>query len=318
MPVKPEQSIIKALAYFDIFNYPLTQDEIYHFFDQPVAMEVVGATLFQLVEEKRIYRLGSFYSLQPDAALRTRRTMGNLKAELLLTTAYKVGGFLYKFPFVRGIGISGSLSKNFADQHTDIDFFIITCSNRLWIARTLMHLFKKLTFITGHQHWYCMNYYIDEEAMLIDEQNIFTATELVTLLPVCGNGTMHNFYDRNNWAGNFFPNQKVGRQSMLLSRTGWFKKGIERLLDNSLGNALDNMLMRITTRRWKKKEQLQKTNGHGDRMGLCTGKHYSKPKPEFFQRKVLETLEKKLKEMDQKQKNSEYRMLNVEVEGGKK
>jgi hypothetical protein len=53
-------------------------------------------------------------------------------------------------------------------------------------------------------------------------------------------------------------------------------------------------------------------------MGLCTGKHYSKPKPEFFQRKVLETLEKKLKEMDQKQKNSEYRMLNVEVEGGKK
>lgn len=312
MPVQPEQSIIKALAYFDIFNYPLTREEIYNFLDQPVAKEVVGATLFQLVEKKRIFRLGSFYSLHPDADLRTRRTIGNHKAELMLTTAYKVGGFLYQFPFVRGIGISGSLSKNFAGQDTDIDFFIITSGNRLWIARTLMHLFKKLTFITGHQHLYCMNYYIDEEALLIDEQNIFTATELITLLPVCGNGTMHHFYDRNDWAGNFFPNQKLGRQSVVSGRPGWFKKGVEWLLDNRLGNIFDDMLMHITARRWKKKEQLHRTNGHGDRMGLCTGKHYSKPKPEFFQRKVLGLLEKKLNELAQKQKNIECRTLNAE------
>jgi hypothetical protein len=298
MPVQPEQSIIKALAYFDVFNYPLTQEEIYHFLDQPVAMEVVMATLFQLVEEKRIFRFGSFYSLQPDPALRVRRTTGNHKAEVLLKTACKVGGFLYQFPFVRGIGISGSLSKNFADQHTDIDFFIITRTNRLWIARTLMHLFKKLTFITGHQHWYCMNYYIDEEAMLIEEQNIFTATELITLLPVCGNGTMDRFYDENNWAAEFFPNQQLGRQSILLSRSGWFKKAVEWLFNNKLGNAIDNMLMRITARRWKKKEQLHRTNDHGDRMGICTGKHFSKPNPSYFQKKVLMELEMKLMKMD--------------------
>src|SRR5687767_9185041 len=100
MPVQPEQSIIKVLAYFDIFNYPLTPEEIYDFLDRPVAMEVVTATLLQLVEEKRIFRLGSYYSLQPDHALRTRRTNGNHKAEALLKTAYKVGGFLYQFPFV--------------------------------------------------------------------------------------------------------------------------------------------------------------------------------------------------------------------------
>ncbi len=294
MPVHPEQSIIKALAYFDIFNYPLTQEEIYNFLDKPLEMEVVTATLFQLVEEKRIFLLGSFYSLQADAALRSRRIIGNHKAETLLKTAYRVGGFLYQFPFVRGIGISGSLSKNFADQDTDIDFFVITRTNRLWIARTLMHLFKKLTFITGHQHWYCMNYYIDEEAMLIGEQNIFTATELITLLPVCGNGTMDRFYGQNNWTAHFFPNQQLGRQSMLLSRPGFIKKSVEWLLNNRLGNALDELLMRITARRWKKKEQLQRTNDHGVRMGLCTGKHFARPNPGFFQRKVLESLEEKL------------------------
>ena len=299
MPIQTEQSIIKALAYFDIFNYPLTQEEIYSFLDQPVAMDKLAPALQQLVDDQRIFRLGNFYSLQPDAALRTRRINGNNKATVLLRTAYKAGGFLFQFPFVRGIGISGSLSKNFADQQTDIDFFIITRSNRLWIARTLMHLFKKLTFITGHQHWYCMNYYIDEEAMLIDEQNIFTATELITLLPVCGNGTMDRFYDKNNWTYDYFPNQTVRKHSMLLSRSTWFKKTVEWLLDNKMGNALDDLLMRITTRRWRKKEQQHKTNAHGNRMGLHTGKHFSKPNPEFFQKKVLESLDKKLMEADE-------------------
>ncbi|OQP63033.1 hypothetical protein [Niastella populi] len=308
MPVYPEQSIIKVLAYFDIFNYPLTQEEIYNFLDKPLEMEVVMATLFQLVEDKRIFLLGRFFSLQADTALCTRRIIGNHKAETMLKTAYRVGGFLYQFPFVRGVGISGSLSKNFAGHDTDIDFFIITRANRLWIARTLMHLFKKLTFITGHQHLYCMNYYIDEEAMLIREQNIFTATELVTLLPVCGNGTMSRFYGQNNWTTHFFPNQQPGRQSMLLSRPGFVKRSAEWLLNNRLGNALDELLMRITARRWKKKEQLCRTNDHGVRMGLCTGKHFAKPNPAFFQRSVLGSLEKKLAE----QMNIEYRMSNVE------
>jgi hypothetical protein len=294
MAVQSEQSIIKALAYFDIFNYPLTLEEIHHFLDQRVDPDEVLLTLQQLVDDNRVFRLGSFYSLQQDQALRSRRTNGNYKAEVLLNTGYKVGGFLYQFPFVRGIGISGSLSKNFADQNTDIDFFIITSANRLWIARTLMHLFKKLTFLTGHQHLYCMNYYIDEAAMRIEEQNIFTATELITLIPVCGNGTMDSFYDQNNWTNSYFPNQPIGRKSIILTRSGRFKKAVEWLLNNKAGNALDNLLMRITTRRWVKKEKLQKTNSHGNRMGLHTGKHFSKPNPEFFQRKVLDALENKM------------------------
>jgi len=294
MAVQYEQSIIKALAYFDIFNYPLTLDEIHHFLDQTISMDDVLLTLQQLVDDNRVFRLGSFYSLQQDASLHARRTNGNHKAGILLTTGFKVGGFLYQFPFVRGIGISGSLSKNYADKNTDIDFFIITQANRLWLARTLMHLFKKFTFITGHQHLYCMNYYIDEEALHIDEQNIFTATELITLKPVCGNGTMDRFYEQNNWAGSYFPNQPVNKPSIVPAKPGWVKRTIEWLLDNRVGNSLDNWFMRVTTRRWLKKEQLKKTNSHGIRMGLHSGKHFSKPNPEFFQRKVLDSLEKKL------------------------
>src|SRR6266478_4413244 len=98
----------------------------------------------------------------------------------------KIGRFLSRFPYVTGVGISGSLSKMDAREKADFDFFIVTKANRLWIARTIMHLFKKLTFITGKQHLYCMNYYLDEKALQLRDQNIYTAVEAITLIPVSG------------------------------------------------------------------------------------------------------------------------------------
>ncbi|HUP12365.1 MAG TPA: hypothetical protein VM187_09145, partial [Niastella sp.] len=56
--------------------------------------------------------------------------------------------------------------------------------------------------------------------------------------------------------------------------------------------------MHITTRRWNKKEQKHTTNDHGVRMGLCTGKHFARPNPDFFQKRVLSLFEKKMNELN--------------------
>src|SRR5688572_16924359 len=160
-----ELSVLKVLAYFDLFNYPLLKEEVHFFLDHAVRKEAVDGAIDQLCIAGCIYQHGDFISLSTDGSLVTRRLKGNNHARTLLDTAYKVSSLLYRFPFVRGIGISGSLSKNFADDKADIDFFIITSANRLWIARTLMHLFKKLSYLAGRQHWFCMNYYVDEESL---------------------------------------------------------------------------------------------------------------------------------------------------------
>jgi hypothetical protein len=287
MPEKPAHSVLKVLAYFDIFQYPLTKDEIYQFLGQQMHPHEVQVLLHQMTAQHQIFRLGEFYSLQNNPALRERRITGNAKARKMLPLAYRIGSFLYQFPFVRGIGISGSLSKNFADHNSDIDFFIITSSNRLWIARTIMHLFKKLTYLTGRQHWYCMNYYIDEDALRIEEQNIFTATELITLVPVCGNGAISRFYDSNKWTSDYYPNMAVCKPALFGSRSSWFKKAMEWLFNNRLGDAIDNYLMRLTSRRWQHKEEQQRLNANGNRLGLRNSKHVSKPNPVYFHQKIL-------------------------------
>jgi len=293
--VKTADSILKVLAWFDLFNYPLTRDEIIFFLDHKADRQEFTRALEQLMEEKMVFRLEEFYSLQEDAWLATRRKKGNARAEHLLAIAHRVARVMYHFPFVRGIGISGSLSKTFADENSDIDLFIITRTNRLWIARTAMHLFKKLTYLVGKQHWFCMNYYIDEEALQITERNIFTATELITLMPVCGNGSVSHFFQANDWAKGFYPNYKENIPLYKDNGKGYHvKKILEYLLNNRLGDRLDQYLMKVTTRRWKLKEEKHLLNMRGVRMSLSTSRHFSKPNPVYFQQSIMEQYRQKL------------------------
>ncbi len=297
-PVDLSHSILKVLAYFDLFDYPVSKEEIWSYLERPVKIGELSAVLHELLDRKIIFLSNGFYTIRPGDALAARRITGNLKAQALLRIAHRISHFLYQIPYVRVIGISGSLSKNFAAEDADIDYFIITKANRLWIARTIMHLFKKFSFLFGRQHWYCMNYYIDEEALEIEEKNIFTAIELITLLPVQGNGVIHDFFLKNDWAGRFYPNYRIGMKSPERSAgDSGFKKLLESFFDGRMGDRLDNYFMRVTTRRWKRKEEKQKLSVKGTRMSLYTSKHFSRPNPVFFQQEILALYNERLKKL---------------------
>jgi predicted nucleotidyltransferase len=220
----------------------------------PVTQAEIDHGLAFLCASALIYQQNEFYSLHQNPLLIARRRKGNEMAALQMPIAQKAGKILSKFPFVTGVAISGSLSKNFSTEHTDIDFFIITQSNRLWLARTIMHLYKKLTFLTGKQHWFCMNYYVDEACPEIAEKNIFTATELFTLLPVQGNKSFTLFRKANNWVENYFCAFSGKNATVPEISKSWLAKLVEGLLNNQLGEWLDRYLMRITDKRWKKKQ----------------------------------------------------------------
>ncbi len=293
--VELENSILKVLAWFDLFHYPLPQEEILSFLDRKASIEELKRSLQQLVNDKMIFLHQGYYALENKPELVVRRTRGNERARSMLKTAHRVARLLYHFPFVRGICISGSLSKNFADEKSDIDLFIITRGNRLWIARTVMHLFKKLTYLCGRQHWFCMNYYIDDKTLEIREQNFFTAIELITLMPVCGDAAIGQLFRENNWAANYFPH--YAEKTPLWEDTGkgyLVKRLLERMFNNRIGERLDDYLLKLTSRRWKQKEDTYRLNIQGRRMGLDTGKHYSKPNPAFFHKSILEQYHQKL------------------------
>lgn len=205
-----------------------------------------------------------------------------------LSIAKKVARILSHFPYVQSIAVSGSLSKHFADEKTDIDFFIVTSANRLWIARTIMHLLKKFSYIVSKQHWFCMNYYVDEHGLEIPEKNIFTAMEIVTLMPMQGITHFKNFIAANTWVNNYFPAHPVLALDTPEIKRGLLRKCVEKVFSARLGDIADQWLMKISNSRWEKKARQGKVNDHGIRMGMIMKRHFSKPDPKNFQVKLLE------------------------------
>jgi len=264
-----------------------------------IQQAIIDQTLEMLVEEGTIYKLLSFYSLRNDPLLADRRMKGNLLANKEMKHAVKAAAILARLPYVKGLAISGSLSKNFADEYTDVDFFIVTAADRLWIARSFLQLLYKLAHMVGKGRWFCLNYYIDEKGLAISERNIFTAMEIVTLVPMYGAETMGHFLSANGWVSNFFPLHKPAVDQLKETRPGIFRKSIECVLSTKLGDRIDVWLMKITKRRWQKKMKEQQVNEKGIRIGMLVDRHFSKPDPANFQHKILDQYFNKMSQLVQ-------------------
>ena len=242
------RAIIKTLLYSDIFSYPLTANEIYDRLELPCDdIDVVESELQQLVATNVVFRFDEFYALHNDVRLAIRRSGGNKMAREIMPLAVRRSRLIYSFPFVRAVMISGSLSKDFMDKDADIDFFIVTEPGKVWLTRGLLALFQRLVLFNSHKY-FCVNYYIDHHHLGLDERNIFTATELITLKPVCGNEHYATLIRDNEWVKHYYPQFKPVVPASEKSLAWWPKRFFERMLGPFSEN-LDAFVMKKLSQR---------------------------------------------------------------------
>ncbi|MCF8369657.1 MAG: hypothetical protein K9G76_11510 [Bacteroidales bacterium] len=212
--------------------------------------------------------------------------MGNKRAVEWMKKARRFSSIISFFPYVRGISLSGSLSKGYIGDDPDIDYFIITKPKRLWLTRTLLVAFKKIFLINSHRY-FCINYFIDAENMEIEEKNIFTATEIATLKPIYGGKTKINFYKQNSWVGKYYPNY-INHEELenLNGRIKPLTRATEFILNNKFGDWLDGYFMRFTIKHWSKKYSSNFSDEEFD-LVFKSEKYVSKHHPRNFQNKVL-------------------------------
>jgi hypothetical protein len=116
---------------------------------------------------------------------------------------------------------------------------------------------------------------------------------------MAGNSSMKKFFAANPWSFKYFPNRSLPiLEEEIRKPASWIKKLSEFLLNNKLGNRIDDYLMNLTTKRWQKKEDEHRLNAKGERMGLQTGKHFSKPTTIFFHDQFLDSYAKRLSEIE--------------------
>lgn len=294
-----KRSIIKTLLYYDIFNYPLKASEVYRFLPtNSVSPDDVNEQLNALTNKQLIYRFDEFFSIQPEKQNTIRRQKGNALAEKYFKIAGKRAKLIANFPFVRGVFVSGSLSKGYMDEKSDLDFFIVTTPCRLWIARTIIVMIKRLFFFNSHKY-FCCNYFVDYDHLEIGEKNLFTATELATLIPLYGHKVHQRMISENQWITEFFPNYKSNTNESPEEISPFaLKIKLENFLRYKFWNRIEKYFMRITLKRWRRLYE-DKYHTNDFNIAFTTNEHISKNHPNHFQKKVMESYDEKLKIFDQ-------------------
>lgn len=293
-----EVSLIKTILYFDIFNYPLIDSEVFRAQADPkLSLVQVQKMLLNLSRLGWLERYENFYGFGDLAAKVKRRKKGNQLAKSQMELARKRSVFISRFPFVRAVMLSGSLSKDYMETGSDIDFFVITKPGRLWLARTMLIFYKKIFLLNSHKS-FCMNYFIDEENLEIEDKNIFTATEVAFLVPTVNHGLYTRFRHANLWTDEYYPHFKQrGTNEYVQERGKKAKQFVEWLLSGFLGTRLDTFFLKLTLKRWMKKFS-HLTPEHFE-VALRSRKHVSKHHPSNYQAYVLNKLEKAWEELQE-------------------
>jgi len=296
-------SIIRTLAYYDIFSYPLTAEEIYHNLGtNHTSVEEINKELNNLADKHLVYCKEKFFQLKDDDGYVQRRKRGNELAEKKLKTAMRVSGFISRFPFIRGILLSGSISKGFMEEDSDIDYFVITHPERVWFSRLMLMLFKKL-FLFNSKKNFCINYFVDAENLEIEEKNIFTATEIVTLLPTFGRSMYEEFYEANIWVKQFYPNFPMRETKKIPDRENRIiKSTLEKILGKKFGDKIDDFAMALFDK--FNKSKYKNYDKEEFKLAFKSSKKESKHHPKFFQKRVLVEFENKIKSLEDQLKIS--------------
>jgi hypothetical protein len=245
----------------------------------------VETTLQVLKEIGLIHQKDFFYGLSKENELYRKRLDRNTLAKKYIKKGKRISRFIACFPFVRAVFLSGSLSKDCMDEDGDIDYFIITAPNRLWVARTLLILFKKIALFNSYKY-FCLNYFIDESEMTIGEQNLYTATEVATLVPTFGKHKCKEFMAKNNWIAKFRPNAEPLHFNTLPNRSfSIIKRPMEFLLSGRLGDWMEQKFLNMTSRYWEKKFSTFSDDDYA--LSIKSQRHVSQVNPENFQKKVI-------------------------------
>ena len=243
-----DKSILNPLLYADIFDYPLTFNEIHKYLEFKATPERVADLLAQAVTRREIILVDGFYSLagKPDlAAIRRTREQAS---QQLWPKATRYGRWIASLPFVSMVSITGSLAvNNPRDNVDDIDYFIVTKPNRLWLCRALIILLVRLGRRRGIH--LCPNYLLTENIIIFKDRNLYIARELVQMIPLYGKALYTKMRRQNSWVIDFLPQGDTLNLGQVDDRLSVGQKIVKALGELVFSGAIGNLAEKILQKR---------------------------------------------------------------------
>src|SRR5882724_90744 len=225
-----KEAILTTLLYSDIFDFPLTKEELWRFLisERKIGKEEFERELKRLSKKKeiknqesRIMEYQGYYCfLGRESFIKTRiRNLPEVEKKLAL--AEKTAYYLSHIPTIAFIGLSGGLAVEQAEKHDDIDFFIITKKKTLFLTRFLIFLLLEWMQIRRKrgskqaENKICVNFLLDERELFWPQEkhDLYIAHEIVQMRPLFERQQLYKkFLKSNLWVSTFLPNSTDSKQ----------------------------------------------------------------------------------------------------------
>lgn len=200
------RAVVGTLVYADLFDHPLTRDQIQRYLigRRASAAEIGRVLDAETLPGGRVERTGELFHLAGRSAIvETRRAHADVSASAW-PVARRWGGAIARLPFVRLVAVTGALAMDNADARGDIDLFLLVRPGRVWLCRLLVVAMVKLAARRGHR--LCPNFLLDTDHLSLRERSLYTAREVAQMVPLERTRWYRAFIDANDWARELLPN----------------------------------------------------------------------------------------------------------------
>jgi hypothetical protein len=202
-PVSKHDAIIATLAYADVFDYALTQQEVLQWFlFYPIRSVPKGFGL-HIKQNKASWQTGKW------------------------KIAKRASRWLSLVPTIQLVGVTGGLAMNNAARGDDIDLFFIVADGTLWVTRMLATLLMDMIGLRRHPddisvaNKVCLNMFMTARVTGLPEgdRDCFTAHEVLQMVPMWEQkGIYKRFLLNNRWTKRYLPNAWKGKNSTTVAR----------------------------------------------------------------------------------------------------
>jgi len=216
-----ETAVVEAVAYADVFDWPLSCDEVHRFLPVAADVDEVSRALCTAEVLRVVRRVDELYVLRGREALVASRVAREEASRRIWAEVARRTRLLARIPWIRMVAVSGSLAVSAARDGDDIDLFVVTDDGRLWLSRALTIAAGRVPLPRrlSPRSTLCPNYLLSASALTLRERDVYTAHELVQLVPLFGEETYRELLARNAWYREFLPNHP-GYTGVVAARRG--------------------------------------------------------------------------------------------------
>lgn len=254
-----QRSVLQTLAYFDLADFPLTQEELYRYLWQPPELtyeEFIQQFSTLLPHFSGVATRWGYYFLAGREKIVEKRRQSVVPTDLKLYKARRIMNYIAWIPFLQAVFISSSVAAQTAHEHSDIDFFIITKPKHIWLVRFMTNLILRLgglrIYGRNKKDRICLCFFVDSDHLDLlswrtHSDDIHFAYWLHQMAPLYDPENMYEkFITANTWTKEFLP--------YIHTQSGFpeFKKEkdvlktiSERLLHGSLGSLGEKLTRKI-------------------------------------------------------------------------